>query len=127
MPAGVASEAYTLLCSFLTTEIGSLAGLEATVSAVDPEDPSVYLMDMRGFLQELGCVYTSLLLPDAMDSAENKLRLLEFLATELAACRINTVNGTGPGSSAMMAVDDSGADSGDAKLMTEGIVRVLSP
>ena len=81
-------------------------------------------MDMRGFLKELGCVYTSLLEPTGFDSAENKLRLLEYLATELAACRINTVNGTGP-SAHTMDVDDVGADSGDAALMTQGIVRTL--
>eukprot|EP00729_Bicosta_minor_P010072 gene10072-22575_t len=54
---GVASSNFTTLCCYLSSAIEA-----------DPEDPSLFMMDMRGFLQELGCVYTSLLEPAAFDT-----------------------------------------------------------
>ena len=103
----------------------SAAELDSQISDADPEDPSLFCIELRGFLQELGCGYTSLLNSNGMDSAENRLRLLEYLSTELQACRINAVNGTGPDVQGMEVEVGRNADAGNPAQLTETIVHTL--
>jgi protein FAM98B len=101
----------------------------ANVSApAADDDVSVFAIELREFLGEVGCVYSALRTADGFDSVENRARLLEYLAFELAACRINTVNGTdgsSSGGSDAMDVDQDVSRCTDPTAMMAAISKAL--
>lgn len=51
-------------------------------------DDATFDLDVKGLVRELGCPYTEVIQSNRFDTAESRLFLLDFLVTELQACRM---------------------------------------
>ncbi|XP_021931473.1 protein FAM98A-like isoform X2 [Zootermopsis nevadensis] len=96
LDGGPKSVEYTGLVEWLSKELKTLCKLDEHVNAVSSaEDSSSFLLELSSFLKELGCAYSSLVeghLSERLHTREHRIRLLDFLLTELEAARMVHVN-----------------------------------
>uniref|UniRef100_UPI00358E36D8 protein FAM98A n=1 Tax=Myxine glutinosa TaxID=7769 RepID=UPI00358E36D8 len=89
---GAASPEFTKLCAWITSELQAFCDLVETVNATNhPNEAETFQLEMSGFLNELGCVYSRLTSGDVTRRLLNKhncLLLLVYLTSELQAARI---------------------------------------
>ncbi|XP_068213147.1 protein FAM98A isoform X2 [Palaemon carinicauda] len=89
---GPRNMSYTSLVAWATAELKVLDQLEEMVNApTSPEDHSSFLMELSSFLKELGCPHTQLTegnVNQRLETAEQRLLLLDFLLAELMAARM---------------------------------------
>ncbi|XP_014249690.1 protein FAM98A-like [Cimex lectularius] len=89
---GPLSPQYTECVEWMTKELKFLYCLDEHVNAItSSEDVPSFLMEITSFLKELGCEYKSLTegkIQDRLQSQEDRLKLLDYLITELLGARI---------------------------------------
>lgn len=89
---GAKSVAFTQLVEWATKEIQVLYSLDDHVNAIaTPDDSSAFLLELGGFLREVGCQYSCLTqgrIHDILQSKPNKILLLEYLLAELKSARM---------------------------------------
>ncbi|XP_074647049.1 protein FAM98A-like [Tubulanus polymorphus] len=89
---GPRSIAYTQLVEWLVKQLAVYNSIEDTVNAViDSSDAGTFLLELSGFLREYGCPHGALIegpINDRLSTRESRLQLLDFLQSELCACRI---------------------------------------
>ena len=92
MEKGPKSVEFTSLVTWLTDQIILFGDLDEKVNATtSPEDASSFLLELSLFLKELGCVNQRLMSGNVNQRLANRAErtiLLEYLATELASCKI---------------------------------------
>ncbi|CAH0393310.1 unnamed protein product [Bemisia tabaci] len=89
---GPKSVKYTQLVEWLSKELGSLCALDDHVNAIaSPDDSSAFMLELSGFLKEIGCNYKSLTeghINDRLNSRDSRLLLLDYLISEVEAARM---------------------------------------
>ncbi|XP_064212361.1 protein FAM98A isoform X4 [Tribolium castaneum] len=89
---GAKNVEFTKLVSFLTNELRALLNIDEEVNPISgPEDSVSFVMEVSSFLKELNCPYVALTqghISDRLESHQDKLLLLDYLATELMAARV---------------------------------------
>ncbi|RZC38208.1 protein FAM98A [Asbolus verrucosus] len=89
---GAKSIEYTKLVNFLTNEIRGLLNIDEKVNTISsPEDSVTFIMEVSSFLKELNCTYVVLTqghISDRLQNSQDRLLLLDYLATELMGARI---------------------------------------
>ena len=90
---GIKSADFRQLCCDLAQSVSSLTGEVCVLSppAEDDVEGEAFVIDLVGFLKDYGCPHESVVLaPGALESDDNGARLtvLEYLTSELAACRM---------------------------------------
>uniref|UniRef100_A0A8C4NDD1 Family with sequence similarity 98 member A n=1 Tax=Eptatretus burgeri TaxID=7764 RepID=A0A8C4NDD1_EPTBU len=92
LAGGAASPEFTKLCAWLTSDLQAFCHLEETVNATNhPNEAETFQLEMSGFLNESGCVYTHLTSGDVTRRLLNKDNcrlLLVYLTSELQAARM---------------------------------------
>eukprot|EP00112_Aurelia_sp_Birch-Aquarium-sp1_P010161 Seg2184.1 transcript_id=Seg2184.1/GoldUCD/mRNA.D3Y31 product="Protein FAM98A" protein_id=Seg2184.1/GoldUCD/D3Y31 len=78
------SQQFMDLCSWLCSEIKDYCDFKETVAG----DNDTFKLDMSGFLREMECPYSQLIGIDRLDSEKNRLLVLDYLVSELMACRM---------------------------------------
>ena len=104
------------LVAELASEIRACCGLEETVIA----EQDSFSLSVCGFLREMDCPYPDLLKPGSLSAPGNRTYLLEYLTSELQACRMN---GSAPVESAGAAA--SAKSSGSSHPIMTPINRLL--
>uniref|UniRef100_S4RBI2 Family with sequence similarity 98 member A n=1 Tax=Petromyzon marinus TaxID=7757 RepID=S4RBI2_PETMA len=91
---GATSPEFTKVCAWLTTELKAFCNLVENVNATNtPAEAETFQLEMSGFLNELGCVHSSLTSGEVTKRLLNKhncLLLLSYLTSELQAVRMTT-------------------------------------
>ncbi|CAH1792036.1 unnamed protein product [Owenia fusiformis] len=90
--AGAPTPEFTHLVAWLSTDLCGFCKIEENVGAItSSDDCGNFLLELSGFLRELGCPYPALSdgpINQRLESKENKLQLLDYLCTELQAMRV---------------------------------------
>ncbi|XP_066587317.1 protein FAM98A [Prorops nasuta] len=93
---GSKSVEFTELVAWLSEQLASFNHIDETIHPISsPDESSTFLLELSFFLKELGCVNSKLMTGDVnqrLDSSSNCAFLLEFLAAELMASKILSVN-----------------------------------
>jgi len=76
--------AFMQLIIWLTTQLKGYCNLEEIISG----DVGAFVIEIKGFVRELGFPYGDILQVSGLNSAKGKMFLLDFLITELQACRM---------------------------------------
>ncbi|KAK9510079.1 hypothetical protein O3M35_004940 [Rhynocoris fuscipes] len=83
---------YTKCVEWLSKELQYFCKLDEHVNAISSEDDiQSFLLEVSSFLKELGCEYKSLTegnVANRLKTTNDRLKLLDFLITELLAARI---------------------------------------
>ncbi|XP_022081533.1 protein FAM98A-like [Acanthaster planci] len=91
---GPSSTEFTALISWLAGGLNRLGGVEATVSATSlAEEAESFELELSSLLSEMNCPYSALTQGEMINrfgNKENRLRLLDFLTSELQAAKIIT-------------------------------------
>ncbi|XP_012554799.1 protein FAM98A isoform X1 [Hydra vulgaris] len=77
-------QSFRNLVVWLASHIKMDIDLKENVSG----DPATFDLDVKGLVRELGCPYTEVIQSNRFETAESRLFLLDFLASELQACRM---------------------------------------
>lgn len=89
---GPKSPEFTKLVAWIADEIAILNDMDETIhSIVSSDDSSSFLLELSCFLKELGCVNERLMtgnVNERLGTEQDRFALLDFLAAELAACRL---------------------------------------
>lgn len=104
---GLESDHFIKLVSTICSELKQLCSLQEAVSRPQgPTDAEAFELEMRSFLQELHCPHECLLRePNMLGSYKNKLRLVDFLLSELLPARLIAVRKRIKGEDEKMEVD----------------------
>eukprot|EP00794_Sanderia_malayensis_P020536 gene20536-22555_t len=78
------NKSFMELCTWLTSEIKDYCNFNENVT---PKEDT-FLLEMSGFLREMECPYSNLIGLDGLKEEGNKLLLLDYLTSELMACRM---------------------------------------
>ncbi|CAF0900298.1 unnamed protein product [Brachionus calyciflorus] len=87
---------FSKLVSYITKELSKILNIEEFVNPIETQgDSSSFYLEICAFLKEISCPYRSLT-SDAIDqrfqSSTNKLKLIEFLISELQASQLIAAN-----------------------------------
>lgn len=89
---GAKSTDFTSLVAWFAEQMGTFVDIDETVHATtSPDDASSFLLELSFFLKEVGCVNETLMtghVNQRLASESERAILIEFLATELMACKL---------------------------------------
>jgi len=78
------SEQFMQLCAWICSQLKDYCSIQETVTV----QRDTFTFDMLGFLREMDCPLVELVGIDALDTYSNRMLLLDYLLSELMACRI---------------------------------------
>ncbi|XP_033102675.1 protein FAM98A-like [Anneissia japonica] len=94
--AGSCSPDFTSLVSWIAGQLKLICDVEESITpTTSAEDMETFELEVSGFLKEMHCPHTSLIEGDLhvrLGSEENRLKLLDFLTTELQAAKMIAIN-----------------------------------
>jgi len=89
---GAKSPDFTSLVSWFAEQLATFLDTDETVHATtSSDDASSFLLELSFFLKEIGCVNEKLMtghMSQRLANESEKAILIEFLATELMACKL---------------------------------------
>ncbi|XP_029640748.1 protein FAM98A [Octopus sinensis] len=87
---------FTEVVSWLSLELETIAELEEHVNAItNKDDFSSFLLEVSALLRELDCPYQTLIsgpVEERLNNRESRLKLLDYLTSELSSSRIIYIN-----------------------------------
>lgn len=89
---GAKSSDFTSLVSWFAQQLATFIDIDETVQATtSTDDASSFLLELSFFLKEIGCVNEKLMtgyVNERLANESERAILIEFLATELMACKL---------------------------------------
>ena len=89
---GAKSPDYTSLVSWFTEQLATFIDIDETVHATtSSDDASSFLLELSFFLKEIGCINEKLMtghINQRLANESERAILIEFLTTELMACKL---------------------------------------
>ncbi|XP_032232514.2 protein FAM98A [Nematostella vectensis] len=77
---------FMSLCHWLSNQLKEVCSLGESVSDID--DQETFKLEISGMLRELGCPHAQLMGTNGMANPYHRLLLLDYLTSEVQACRI---------------------------------------
>ena len=107
---GILSKEYVDIVCTICNEIKELYHLEEAVTIPSgPEDEQTFNLELKAFLRELGCGYSSLVTDrEALKLPNNRMLLLSYILSEVMSARITKGKNSGKSTKSLIPKDPVG-------------------